>query len=464
MINFLNEKSLENIIKQICSKINEITLTGSQLEPLFNFIQIAGSKVKPANLKTIFKDVKNGISDLSENKSKIIALLAGVCKEDSSLIDYCLQEIYQQKSTQVIKKASTFIGNLCLFSKQSHFDLISKLETLIQKADDELKNTLAISIGKIGLNDLNTFTKKTIQSQPNKLKMISVREFVKQISDNDKKLSEEDNNALFNWLTSNISKSDREFNDLCCECLGILAGYNSKLLPEYLKGFKGNEIQQSSYYYGLKFIFKKKFNLNKKDTETLMSVLISGLTSKELKIKEQAFKSLVSAAHNYSDVVKHYYEQLLAIFEESHSVKKEWIEAVDFGGGCKIITDKGIEIRNAVYNTTKIFIDNFPTKINIASTIKMCIDGVTDNTDIQSAVFACLIKIAQLKVSAFIAFADNLFDILKGYLDKLKNNEAKIDFCNKVSRLLEELKKEHDIAEGPKFVNLSGDIKKILVQ
>ena len=48
----------------------------------------------------------------------------------------------------------------------------------------------------------------------------------------------------------------------------------------------------------------------------------------------------------------------------------------------KIINDKGIGIRKAVFTTIKIFVDNYGTKINVSETIQILINGLTDNEDI----------------------------------------------------------------------------------
>ncbi|MCQ2815899.1 MAG: hypothetical protein MJ252_01410 [archaeon] len=461
MIDLLSENDIDAIINTTVDKINQIDLIGTAVEPVFNFIQTAGRKVKPANLKKIVSTAQSNFENLNENSLKLVAILAGISKADSNLIDFCLQTLSNEKDAEIIKKASTLIGNSCLFSSQSHFELISKLEDLIKKANDaESKNILAVSIGKIGLSDPKKFTEKYLKVTPNKLNIYSMREFITQIADKNKPLNDNDNKSLFTWLNQNLSNSDKEFNDLCCECLGILSGFSKNLLPEYEKGFQGAQQRISSFYHGLRYVFKKRFGLQEHDLDILMGILIKGLQSNDLPIKLKAFQSLVTVSHNYSQIVKKYYDQLLAIFEEAHKINTAWIEIVDFGGGCKIKQDKGVDIRNAVYNTIKTFIEKFPTKVNIASTIKICIDGINDNTDIQNAVFACLLNIAKIKVSAFISFADNLCDSLKGYLDNIRSAEAKTEFCNNIKRLLDELQKEHDIADGPKFVNLYDEVKK----
>ena len=200
--------------------------------------------------------------------------------------------------------------------------------------------------------------------------------------------------------------------------------------------------------------------------DNILKTLIIGLKSNTLQIKTKAFNSLVEIAYKHSETIKKYYDELLPIFEEAHIINQNWIEIVDFGGGCKIIKDKGADIRNAVYTTTKILIENIPTKINIPNTIKICIDGISDNasseSDIQGVALSCLEKLADFKSSAFIPLADNLFSVLKTNLDKIKNNNIKIDFCKKIQKLLSQLKTEHDISELPSFINMEKDVKLIL--
>ena len=168
------------------------------------------------------------------------------------------------------------------------------------------------------------------------------------------------------------------------------------------------------------------------------------------------------AAHNYSEDIRHKYNELMENFKIYHKVNKDWIQIADFGAGMKIINDKGIGIRKAVFATIKIFVDNFGSKINVSETIQILINGLTDNEDIQTTVFGCIIKLAHMFKSAFVSHVDNLCDTLKGVFDKIKSDETKKDFCENVKRLFDELKDEHDISENPKFVNLNEEISKVI--
>ena len=151
----------------------------------------------------------------------------------------------------------------------------------------------------------------------------------------------------------------------------------------------------------------------------------------------------------------------MGIFEEAHKVNKKWIEEVDFGGGCKIKNDKGIGIRKAVFNTIKLFVDNFPTKINVPKTIEYCLDGLHDTEDIQLTVFSSLIKVAHLNPSAFISSVDTMCDKLKMIMDKIRSAEAKKEFIENTKKLFAELKEEHEVSDNPKYVNLSTEIAKV---
>ena len=168
------------------------------------------------------------------------------------------------------------------------------------------------------------------------------------------------------------------------------------------------------------------------------------------------------AAHNYNEYIKNKYNELMEYFKIYHKVNKDWIQIADFGAGMKIINDKGIGIRKAIVATLKIFIDNFGSKLNVSETIQILINGLTDNEDIQTTVFACLVKVAHMFKSAFVSHVDNLCDTLKGVFDKIRSEETKKDFSDNVKRLFDELKEEHDISENPKFVNLNEEISKVI--
>ena len=461
MLNVLDATLVNNVLVETAKKLQLISTSGSQLNSLFNFSKEACSKTKAADVKKIIAGYKKDIKSVNENVSKFIATLAAFAGEEKSFIDGCLSLLSSSKDIAELKNALTLIGDICMYSKNNYNDLIGKLEAMISNAKDEIKVTISVAIGKIGLSDPVSFISKTCSQKATKFTFVSLREFLSLLTETQANISDKELQSLFNWLYQKKNLDDKDINNLCGECLGLLAGYKQTFIADYIKGLNGDINMKIAFYYGLKFIFSKKAKLSPNDLGSLIVELIEGLKDTELKVKENAFNSLLNAAHNYKDAIKSKYDELMGIFEEAHKVNKKWIEEVDFGGGCKIKNDKGIGIRKAVFNTIKLFVDNFPTKINVPKTIEYCLDGLHDTEDIQLTVFSSLIKVAHLNPSAFISSVDTMCDKLKMIMDKIRSAEAKKEFIENTKKLFAELKEEHEVSDNPKYVNLSTEIAKV---
>lgn len=461
MLNLLNEGLVNQVFVETSKKLKIIGTTGSQLNSLFSFVKDASKKAKTAELTKIIGEYKKDIKNINENISKFIAIVSSFTGEEKGYIDECLKLLTSSKQNSELINSLTLIGDICLYSKKNYSDLITKLEGMISSSKDEIKVSIAVAVGKIGLGDPTSFLSKTCSQNPTKFTFVSIREFLSRLSDSKANIEDKELQSLYNWLYQKKNLDDMEINNLCGECLGLITAFKQEFVGEYLKGLSGDKNQKMAFYYGLKFIFSKKSQLSVNDLGSLISKLIEGLKDDELKVKENAFNSLVNAAHNYSSDIKTKYDELMGIFEEGHKVNKAWIEEVDFGGGCKIKNDKGIGIRKAVYESMKLFVTNFPTKINVSKTIEYCLDGLHDSEDIQSIVFGILIKVAHLYPSAFLSFVDALCDTLKAIMDKIRSAESKKEFIENIKRLFEELKEEHEISDDPKFVNLNTEISKV---
>ena len=463
MMKILSPTLLEYILNKTAEKSNTLQISGNQLDSLFEFSKLSCTKVPEKQLQIIINNYKNDLKNLKPNSLYFISIISCACGEENNLIKIALNNLSSSKDEQEIKNALILIGDICENSKNKHNELIQTLESKLQASKDEHKNLINVAIGKIGLNDPSSFIQKIINSNPSISIFTSLREFLTLISEKKINLSDKDYETLFTYLNNDKLFENNEINNICGECLGLISENNEKFIPLFIKGLNGNLNSKKVFSYGIKFILGKKNEISKQSFELLIPKLIEGLNDNDLTVKENSFNGLLKAAHNYNEYIKNKYHELMEIFKVYHKVNKDWIQIADFGAGMKIINDKGVGIRKAVFATLKIFVDNLGSKINVSETIQILINGLSDNEDIQTTVFACIVKVAHMFKSAFVSHVDNLCDKLKGVFDKIKSEETKKDFCENVKRLFDELKDEHDISENPKFVNLNDEISKVFL-
>lgn len=460
MIDSFNSSIIISILNNTVNKLKTVTTSVSQIKPLYDFVEKANTKLSPKELTVFLNKYESSISTINEAESRFASILSVTCKKEDSLIKKCLSIIKNPKDDVEIKSALTLLGDICIYSKDSHNELISALENIIKSTKEELKVAISISIGKIGLCNSNYFLTQIISKPATKFSLVSLREFLSLLSEKKSQVDVGSLGKVFEWLNKKENMDKEEKGDLCGECLGRIASINQAFIKSYIQGITGDANQKATFYYGLKYIFTKSSNLSITDQQQLVFKLIEGLKEKELIVKIKAFNSLTNAAINYGDYIRTKYEELMGIFDEDHKINKEWIKEVDLGGGLRIKKDDGVEIRRGVYSTIKVFIDTFSNKINIPKTIQIASDGLYDNEEIQSIAFGCLIKIGHLFPTAFLSFIEGLCDQLKGILDKIKSADFKKEFIENIKRLFDELSKEHEIEDNPKFKNLQEEISK----
>ena len=167
---------------------------------------------------------------------------------------------------------------------------------------------------------------------------------------------------------------NEKITKLCGECFGLLAGKSSDILDKYINFLDDpNDNIRSGFYYGLKsFNFVK----DEKLLDILFNKLLKGLNDSSIIVKQNAYNSLITFAHDYSSKFKFKFMEIWSCFELDCVVKNNLIETTDIGGGLKIKNDKGSPIRKAIFATIKIFIENIPEKINLNSAIKILLLGL----------------------------------------------------------------------------------------
>ena len=463
MIKLIDENSLLKILIETSEKIDKITISENQLNSLYEFSNISSQKLNK-KISKIIEPYLEKIKDLNSNKSYFIAILCANCEKEQIFINKAINIINStKKDSKELKNALVLIGDICENSKQKHIELITTLEKMIGKDNEEINNLISISIGQIGLNDSSEFIKKIYSTKINENVLISIKEFLTLIQEKNKKVSNEDLNKLFEYLNKNNNFNSKSNINHCGECLGILTAVNQQFLKQFLNGLNNTETNiKIGFYYGLSSLLNQKNKLKNETVKILIPKILEGIQNNELLIKEYSFNALLNASHFYMNIIKDKYKEFNDLFAIYHKINKIWIEIADFGGGMKIINDKGLNLRKAIFSTIKIFVDNEPNKINVSDTINYLTNGLNDNDDIVTIVFGTIIKVAHLFHSNFVPFVDNLCEQLKIANEKIKIAENKKEFAVNVIRLFNELKVENEIDSNPKFVNIREEMNKFL--
>ena len=466
MISSLKESQMIEILHYTDKILTSIQAGEEQLTALFDFIRIISSIVSTSNLSSIINKYKTDISHINVNLSKFIAILVTACKEENKYNDMCFKLISSSNDEKKQNNALLLLGDICLFSKNNYTNYIKQLESLSTQVNTNIEKTVAITIGKIGLSNTSFFIKKVCQNKPQKSILVSLREMLLLLSQDTNKNKQTINinelQDLFKMLKESTSK-DKELNLLCGECLGLLTAYEHKFITSYINSFSNDAKKNGPLYYGLKFIFNIKENYDEQYLSHLITKLIEGLKDKERTIKESSYDSLIKCFHNYPSALLKQHLVLFKLFEDDHLVRKEWISEVDFGSGCKLQTDNGLNIRKNVYNAMKVFVDKYYSEINIQKIIELCLDGIVDTEEIQILAYGIITKIAKICPSAFLGVIDNMCVKIKTFMGKIRLVEPKKKVAGMVKKFFDSANAEGDIKDNPNVVNLLEEIKTIIV-
>jgi cullin-associated NEDD8-dissociated protein 1 len=494
LLSIINEESLIPLIYEVLNSIyksykidadiNERTLiktvsllevskqTLNNLTHLFNFIELSAGRMDKEKVAEYVKK-EFEFTSLNFNKARCAAILAESSGIEHALIKSCYEKLSSNLDDNSKKNILILLGEACLKCKESHAGLLDGLEKMVASSNEELKVAIAICIGKVGVADPKQFSDKitTLSKSRETLShyLLAIREFLQVISEGFHRNEVDSNylNSLFSTLVPNAKDKDERIRILCGECLGLIALQAEESLKEFSKHLQDSDnIARSTFYYGLKFIFNNKFNLQNY-LETLLDLLVRGLADKDLEVKVNAFNSLITFAHNFAYFIKTRYQDIWKIFKTEHIIDTTLVEVVDIGGGMKIRNDKALPIRKAIYTTIKILLDAIPEKVNVQEGLEMCLYGLDDHEDIQALSHGCLLKIANFAPETFISILDNLVDNFKARIAKT----AKVTGTNKldvkkltdiylnIKRLFDEIKKVQEIDENPKFIELRNEVQ-----
>ena len=149
------------------------------------------------------------------------------------------------------------------------------------------------------------------------------------------------------------------------------------------------------------------------------------------------------------------------IIGQSCKIDKTYIREADFGNGNKIVEDGGKGIRQAALDIQTFMIVSYPNKVIFDEIIPLLIECLLDTEDyLQQIVYNNIIKLAQIKPTAFSAFGGKLIDILFPVFKSLKIEESKRNFSINVKKIFEELKDVESVVTNPRYNSVVEEINK----
>ena len=466
----VNEKSLTETIKHL----NQIKHCNSSLNSIYSFIEKSSCLVAKNKIANFLDDLLD-FGSINTNKAKCIAILASTGGATSGLIKTCIGKLASNVDDVIKKNILLCLGETGLKSKENYSDLIQDLEKMLLISNEEIKIAIAVCVGKLGVSEPSAFIESIISNTKKETiayYFLSIREFLNMIAEQ-RQINTTNTKDLFKILISCAKDEDEKLRILCGECLGLLSVHSEEILKECMKFLQDNDnVIRSTFYYSLKYIFNNKYNSLQGYLDSLLELLIKGLVDPDLHVKQNAFNSLINFCHNYGNLIRARYVDIMTIFKKDHIIDPNLIATVDIGGGMKIKNDKGLPIRKAIYSILKILFETIPEKINVTETLSISLYGLEDHDDIQALTHGVLLKIAHFGPEAFISVLDVLIDSFKKKIDSLKNVTTQgtkvdlkklTDLCTNIKRLFNELKRVHEIEENPKFIDLTNEINGILV-
>jgi cullin-associated NEDD8-dissociated protein 1 len=375
----------EKTLKETITLLENTKVSGTSLAPIVAFIEIAAKKLdKSAIAKTL-----SGIVDLAntnQNKAICIAILAKHSDGQDGIIKTCEAKLADKNTDEtVLKNALTLLGEVVLRSSSVPNDLLVRLHSGLTKNNEEIKLSLSVCIGKVGVSDPQAFINLILKNTDKTLipyYFIAIREFLHVVSTGQSKNVDANHiTELFNLLALHAKADDEKLRVLAGECLGLIALLNENVLHKFITFLNDSDTTtRATFYYGLKNVFSIKFNISG-ISEDLLHNLLKGLVDSDLHVKQNAFNSLINFAQNFSEQLRPRFADLMEILKKEHIINPDLVSTVDIGGGMKIKNDKGLPIRKAIYSTIKVLLENTPEKVNVSDTLQICIYGLSKYCD-----------------------------------------------------------------------------------
>ena len=455
MLPLFNESIINQILTHIESTLNGIEIEKIFLTSIFEFTDLACQKISKKDLIEKVKTYSPKMKDLNENMSFYLSIIICHSGEEQVFLESALNNIGSTKDQIQIEHILQLIGDICENSKQNHDEISLKLENLKDTLGYKFNDSISTITGKIGANNPIGFISNIIKQKQDQNSRVALKEFLNLVDKKNVNITDADINGLIDWLLKTPQLEEELTNKYVGTCIGLVVRLNKQLIEKYIELVKGNEgFKKASLLHGMKEIFKGKVEITKKTLDELYNIIIEGIENKERLIKEHSLQSLNSIQYkNKKDLLDFYLkENIREIIHQSCQTDKAYIKEADFGGGNKIVEDKGVGIRKAALDIETFMVDNYTNKLNLTESIPLLIKCLLDNENsIQAVVYNDLTKIAKFNPGSFSPYGELFYEILFKLWKTLKIEESRKFFLANVKKILDELKDVESITGNPKY-------------
>ena len=468
MFSSLNENMIIKIFDYIENKLNENALDISFLSSLFDFARLGCNKLQKKDLVAKVKKYSPKMKELNESMAYYFSIIICYSGEEPSFLEGAIKQIEalgnNSESQKQLETVLNIIGDVCENSQKNHDELLSKLENLKKKMGNKISDSVSEIVGKIGVNNPVGFINKLISQKPDQDSRVSLKEFLNLIEKKNIKITEANIDGLITWLLNTPNLEVETTNKYVGTCIGLIVKLDEELVKKYIELLKANTgFKKSSLLSGAKEIFKSKIKFTDQTLKPLYEQILEGIKSKERLIKEHSLQALSYIQYKDKNALLEFYlnDENRKIIGESCKTDKTYIKEADFGNGNKIVEDGGKGIRQAALDIQTFMIVNYPNKIIFEEIIPLLIECLLDTEDyLQQIVYNNIIKLAQLKPTAFSAFGGKLIDILFPVFKSLRIEESKRNFSINVKKIFEELKDVDSITGNPRYNLVVQEINK----
>ena len=464
----LNESMIIKILDYIETKFNENSLDISFLTSVFDFTRLGCGKLQKKDLVAKVKKYSPKMKDLNESMAYYFSIIVCYSGEEPTFLESALKQIEMLGSSpehqRHLETILDIIGDVCENSQKNHDELLSKLENLKKKLGNKISDSVSEIVGKIGVNNPVGFINKLISQKQDQDSRVSLKEFLNLVEKKNIKITDANIDGLITWLLNTPNLKVENTNKYVGTCIGLIVKLDQELVKKYIELLKANDgDKKSCLLNGAKEIFKSKIEIEEQILKPLYEQILQGIKSKERLIKEHSLQALSYIQYKDKNTLLEFYlvDENRKIIGESCKIDKTYIKEADFGNGNKIVEDGGKGIRQAALDIQTFMIVNYPNKIIFDEIIPLLIECLLDTEDyLQQIVYNNIIKLAQLKPTAFSAFGGKLIDILFPVFKSLRIEESKRNFSINVKKIFEELKDVDSITGNPRYNIVVEEINK----
>ena len=464
MLPLFKESLINKIFEYIETKYADSGIDKSFLTSIYEFTHAACPKLPKKDLIAKIKKYSPKIKELNENMSYYFSIIICNSGEEQKFLESALNTLTSLKDQKQMENVLQLIGDICENSKENHDELLGKLEKLKSSLGNKLNDSVSKITGKIGANNPIGFVNKLITQKQDQDSRVALKEFLNLIERKKINITDANINGLIDWLLKTPKLEEEQTNKYVGTCIGLVVSLNKQLIEKYIELVKQNEgFKKASLLNGAKEIFKSKQELSNTILNSLYQIILEGIKNNERLIKEHSMQALNSVQFRDSKDLLNFYQQedIRKIIQQSCKIDKAYIKEADFGGGNKIVEDKGVGIRKAALDIETFMIDTYPNKLIVGETIPLLIECLLDTEDyLQAIVYSDLTKVAKFNSGAFSPFGGLFIDTLFKVWRNLRIEESKRIFSVNVKNIFEELKDVESITGNPRYDNVVVEINK----